>query len=269
MSPNEAAELLGVTPSATHDEVQSAYDARLAEAGADEERRDAVTAARDALLAASAWQAPPVAAPGPQTYPPSGPAATVPYPGYPHAGYPGTPMAQGQWNAPAPSRRRLSTGAIIGITLGSMAAGLVVLLIAVTAILSIAHSTSRLAESQAGSSAAPFDDPSSGPSDDPSGIPSAEPTEGAGSDGSAADDYDIDGARVHYVDGWTFELTPTLSCAGATITASFSDSPDGETMDVWSTTADLQAGVPYELTIPDDASEFDYVGIDSIDCSQA
>ncbi|WP_285114672.1 hypothetical protein [Leifsonia sp. fls2-241-R2A-40a] len=256
MSPNEAAELLGVSPSATRDEVQRAYDARLAEAGADEERRDAVTAARDALLAASAWQPP-----GSQAYPPSEPAATTPYPGYPQAAYPGAPTAPGLWNPPARPRRRLSTGAIIGITLGSVAAGLVVLLIAVTAILSIAHSASRLAESQAGSSAAPFDDPS--------GIPSAAPGDGAGSDGSTADDYDIDGARVHYVDGWTFELTPTLSCAGATITASFSDSPDGETMDVWSTTADLQAGVPYELTIPDDASEFDYVGIDSIDCSQA
>ncbi|MGO4594596.1 hypothetical protein AB4Z18_12320 [Leifsonia sp. 2TAF2] len=274
MGPNEAAELLGVSPSATRDEVQHAYDARLADAGVDDQRRDALTAARDALLAASAWQAPgaPVGqqVPQPPTQVPPQPYAqpTVPPPGYaqqqpypPAGAAPGAPNS-GPWYPPAPPRRGLSTGAIVGITLGSVAVALVVLLIAVISIVSIAHSTSRLAAGESSSSAAPFDDPSDQPSDQPSDRPSE------GSDGGTVDDYDVDGVHVHYVDGWTFELTSDKACVGALVTVGFADTTDGGTMDVWSTVVDLPAGESYELTVPDDASDYDYAGIDSVSCTQ-
>jgi hypothetical protein len=145
----------------------------------------------------------------------------------------------------------------VGITVGGIAGGLVILLVAVFAIASIGDSSRRLAESGSSSSA-----PYAPPSDTPSPSPSD------GSAGPATDDYDVDGVHVHYVDGWTFELTPTQSCVGATITAGFADSVDGDTLDEWTVTADLKAGVPYELTIPDSASTHQYVGIDSVDCTQ-
>lgn len=229
VTPDQAARLLGVAPWATPDEVRRAADARLAEAGADEQRRAAVTTARDVLLATAGRPpapAPPAAAPW---YPP-----------------------------PAAPRRRLSTGAIVGITLGSIAAVLVVLLVAVVALVSIAHTAARLADARPSATAAPFDIPS-GP---PSGEADAPADPGA-------NDYDVDGVHVHYVDGWTFELTPGQTCAGATVTAGFADTPDGDTLDEWTTTLDLQAGVPVTLTIPDDASTYDYAGIDAIDCAQA
>lgn len=319
MSPIEAAGVLGVSPSATRDEVLQAYAARLSEAGADDTRRDALTAARDALLTATSWQLPvpptsvepqqrpseqrqaPTAPQLPQQPPttppsqpaqpspsqqpifpqptfappaprhsasPSGPHPGGPYPGGPYPGYPQAvppqpgppyagPAAPGPWYPGPPARRRLSTGAIVGITVGGIAAGLVILLVMVFAITSIGDSTRRLAESGSSSSAPyapPSDTPSSGPSD--------------GSTDPATEDYDVDGVHVHYVDGWTFELTPTQSCVGATITAGFADSVDGDTLDEWTVTADLKAGVPYELTIPDSASTHQYVGIDSIDCTQ-
>lgn len=264
-----------MSPAATRDEVLQAYAARLSEAGADETRRDAVTEARDALLAATAWlppgspapsmsqppttapQQPPTSAmPGAQYTAPSG----GPYPGYPQPGYPqpGQPQGvPGPWYPGPPPRRRLSTGAIVGITVGGIAAGLVILLVAVFAIASISDSGRRLAEAGSRSSA-----PFAPPSDTPSATPSD------GSTDPATDDYDVDGVHVHYVDGWTFELTPSRSCVGATITAGFADSVDGDTVDEWTVTADLQAGVPYELTIPDSASTHQYVGIDSVDCTQ-
>ena len=40
-------------------------------------------------------------------------------------------------------------------------------------------------------------------------------------------------------------------------------------VDEWSTTLDLEAAVPYTLTIPDSASVHDYAGIDAVDCGQA
>jgi hypothetical protein len=140
---------------------------------------------------------------------------------------------------------------------GGIAAGLVILLVAVFAIASIGDSSRRLAESGS-SSSAPFAPPSDAPSPGPSD----------GSTDPATEDYDVDGVHVHYVDGWTFELTPTQSCVGATITAGFADSVDGDTLDEWTVTADLKAGVPYELTIPDSASTHQYVGIDAVDCTQ-
>ena len=305
MSPIEAAGVLGVSPSATRDEVLQAYAVRVSEAGADETRRDAVTAARDALLAATSWQLPgppapvvpqrapseqhqvPIAPQLPQQPPttaqitpsfappaprhsasPGGPYASGPYPGGPYPGYPQAapsqpgppyagPGAPGPWYPGPPPRRRLSTGAIVGITVGGIAGGLVILLVAVFAIAVIGDSSRRLAESGSSSSA-----PYAPPSDTPSSSPSD------GSTDPATEDYDVDGVHVHYVDGWTFELTPTQSCVGATITAGFADSVDGDTLDEWTVTADLKAGVPYELTIPDSASTHQYVGIDSIDCTQ-
>ncbi|MFP3467308.1 hypothetical protein [Leifsonia sp. SIMBA_070] len=225
MTPYEAAGLLGVAPTATPDDVQRAYQARLVEAGSDPRRRDELTAARDALLAASGW------APAP-------------------------------WYPPAPPRRGLSTGAIVGITLGSMAAGLVVLLFALFGIAAIAHDAGRLADSRSSSSAAPYADPTA---PDPSAPDSAAPDDS----GSSVEDYDVDGVHVHYVDGWTFELTPARTCAGATVTAGFSDTPDGDEVDQWTTTLDLEAGVPATVTIPDSASPHDYAGIDAVDCGQA
>lgn len=251
MSPSEAAELLGVSPAASPAEVERAYEARLSGAGADVQRRDALTAARDALLAASAWHAPAGQSSGPaahgQQQPPVYPAPA--------------------WYPPAPPRRGLSTGAIVGITLGSIAAGIVVLLVAGFALLSIAHSSSRLAEAGAGASpsAAPSDVPFPVDPGDPAG-PTA-PTDPAPD--PAVEDYDVDGVHVHYVDGWTFELTAGQSCAGATVTAGFSDSPDGDEVDQWTTTVDLEAGVPLTFTIPDSASSHDFAGIDGIDCGQA
>ncbi|MGH1549978.1 hypothetical protein ACRAWB_12730 [Leifsonia poae] len=330
MSPNEAADVLGVAPTATVDEVQRAYEAKIAEVGDDVQRRDAVTAARDALLAASAWQAPgaahaptapvdaspqhsgyapppdsaapqppygvggptaapqapyaaggPAAAPqppsatgGPTAAPPpsatGGPtAAPPPYaPGGPTAAPqspyaadgptvpPQPPYPAAPWYpAPPPARRGLSTGAIVGITLGSIAAALVILIVVFVAIFAVAHQSARLADPGLGSTAAPFDDPS----DDPS----------QGGDAASAEDYDVDGVHVHNVDGWTFELTAGQSCTGAQITAGFSDSPDGDDLDQWSTVVDLEAGVPVTITIPDSASDYDYAGIETIDCSQA
>ena len=289
--------MLGVSPSATRDEVLQAYAVRLSEAGADQTRRDAVTAARDALLTATSWHLPgPPASVVPQQQPPSqqppsaqqpvfaqptfappaprhsaspgGPYPGGPYPGRPYPGHPQAappqpgppfagPGAPGPWYPGPPPRRRLSTGAIVGITVGGIAGGLVILLVAVFAIASIGDSSRRLAESGSSSSA-----PYAPPSDTPSSSPSD------GSADPATEDYDVDGVHVHYVDGWTFELTPTQSCVGATITAGFADSVDGDTLDEWTVTADLKAGVPYELTIPDSASTHQYVGIDSIDCTQ-
>jgi len=316
VSPNEAAALLGVSPSATPDDVQRAYVARLADVDSDVPRRDELTAARDALLAAAAWQAPesrPQSAPPPghqqpgypqqpgqqqpgdaqPGYPrqpgpqqpgyaqpgPQQPSYAQPghqqpryqQPGYQQPGYPQPGYAQQQppysntgspapWYPAAPARRRMSTGAIVGITLGSIAAGLVVLLVAVFAIAAVVHSSGRLAQAESSSSATPFDVPSDEPSDGGSD---------SGSDGTAVEDYDVDGVHVHYVDGWTFELTPGQTCAGATVVAGFSETPDGDVVDEWSTTLDLQASVPYTLTIPDSASVYDYAGIDTVDCGQA
>ena len=269
MSPNEAAAVLGVSPSATRDDVERAYAARLADAGPDVQHRDALTAARDALLAASAWQAPAAQQGYPQQgYPQQPGRAEAPgqqQPGYPPPGYgpqhaPYPPGVLTPWYPPAPARRRMSTGAIVGITVGSIAAVLVVLLVAVLAAVAVAHSTSRLTQAESSSSATPFDDPSDTPSPDPS--------EGAPDD-SAVADYDVDGVHIHYVDGWTFELTPGQTCAGATVTAGFSDTPEGDVVDEWSTTLDLEAAVPYTLTIPDSASVHDFAGIDAVDCGQA
>lgn len=282
MSPNEAADVLGVAPTAPVDEVQRAYAAKLAEAGDDEQRRDAVTAARDALLAASAWQAPstPIAPPAAQA--PTAPVDAYPqHPGYapppngavpqppyapvpPQPGYgpggpavpPQPPYPAGSWYAaPPPARRGLSTGAIVGITLGSIAVALVILIVVFVGIFAVAHESSRLAGSDIGSSAAPYDDSS----DDPS----------QGGDSASGQDYDVDGVHVHNVDGWTFELTADQACSGAQITAGFSDSPDGDDLDQWTTIVDLEAGVPFTLTIPDSASDYDYVGIETVDCTQA
>jgi CHASE2 domain-containing sensor protein len=150
----------------------------------------------------------------------------------------------------------MSTGAIVGITLGSIAAGLIVLLVAVFAIGSIGASAARVAEAGSTAEPTPYAAPTEGPSD-------------GSSDGSAVDDYDVDGIHVHYVDGWTFELTAAQTCAGATVTAGFADTPDGGTLDEWSTTVDFEAGVPVTLTIPDSASTHDYAGIDSVQCAQA
>ncbi|MEN0085958.1 MAG: hypothetical protein AAGC66_14435 [Leifsonia sp.] len=274
MSPNEAAELLGVSPTASADEVQRAYASRLGETGGDQQRIDALAAARDALLAASPWRPPA----GPQPYPPQQPAAAAAYPpqqpyppmqqptayapGYP-AYQPTAPQPQpgpGGWYAPPPPpnrRKPMSTGAVVGITLGSIAAGLVVLLVAVFAIASIGASAARVAE--AGSSARPT--PYRSPDDVPSDGPSDQP--------SAVEDYDVDGVHVHYVDGWTFELTAAQTCDAATVTAGFADTPDGDTLDEWSTTVDLTAGVPVTFTIPDSASTYGYAGIDSVQCGQA
>ena len=367
MSPNEAAELLGVSPGATRDEVERTYQARLAEAGGDPQRRDALTAARDALVAASAWQPPypqnatqpypPQSAPA-QPYPPqSAPAQPTqvyppqnaptqpqppfapqqpygappqtpgggsypgaaqggyPPPGYPQQGYaqagqpqpgqpqpgqpqpgqpqPGQPQAgqpqpgQPQPGQPAPGygpgafgayqgypppppRKRMSTGAIVGITVGGIVGGLAILLVAVLVIVSIGASTSRIAQAESSSNASPYEsDPGDGSSDDPSEEPSNPGSGDPGSGDSEVEDYDVDGVHVHYVDGWTFELTPGQTCAGATVTATFADTPEGETLDSWTTTVDLEAGVPYELTIPDSASEYDYAGIESVQCGQA
>jgi hypothetical protein len=157
----------------------------------------------------------------------------------------------------------MSTGAIVGITLGAIAAGLVVFLVAVFAIAAVGASAGRLAEAGSSSRATPFEVPPDEPSDEPSDSPSGGPSDGAG-----VEDYDIDGVHVHYVDGWTFELTPAQSCAGATVTAGFAETPDGDTMDEWSTTVDLEAGVALTFTIPDDASVYDYAGIDSVQCGQ-
>ncbi|MGN7799949.1 hypothetical protein [Leifsonia sp. 22587] len=265
MSPNEAAEVLGIPASAGTDEVQRAYEQRIVEAGADMQRRDAVTAARDAVLAASAWQAPGghnAAAAQPPAPPqhPTGQPFTPPPPGYPPQ-QPPYAAAPAPWYPAPPARRGLSTGAIVGITLGSMAGGLVILLVALFTIAAIAHDSSRLAQPSGSSTEAPFAAPSDTPSDDP--------TDAAPDDPATVDDYDVDGVHVHYVDGWTFELTPGQTCAGATVTAGFSDTPDGDELDQWSTTVDLEEGVPYTFTIPDSASVHDYAGIDAVDCGQA
>jgi hypothetical protein len=165
-------------------------------------------------------------------------------------------VSSGWYAPPPPPRRTLSTGAIVGIVLGGVAALVVVLLVVVLAAVSIAHSTSRLAASQSGSSVIPFDPPTDPPSADASGAPEIE-------------DYDVDGVHIHYVDGWTFELTSGETCAGATVTAGFAETPDGDTLDEWTGTVDLEAGVPYTLTIPDEASVYDFAGIDAVDCTQA
>ena len=322
MSPNEAAELLGVSPGATRDEVERTYQTQIAEAGADAPRRDALTAARDALVAASAWQPPspqnaptqpypPLNTPAqptqpypPQPYPPQNgptqpqppfapqgpygaptqapnggsypgagqggypppgytqhgfaqPGPTQPQPGQPAPGYGAGAFGAYQGYPPPPPRNRMSTGAIVGITVGGIIGGLAILLVAVLVIVSIGASTSRIAQAETNSSASPSEEPSDPGSSDP------------GSGDSEVDDYDVDGVHVHYVDGWTFELTPGQTCAGATVTATFADTPEGETLDSWTTTVDLEAGVPYDLTIPDSASEYGYAAIESVQCGQA
>lgn len=366
MSPNEAAELLGVPQAASADEVQRAYAARLVEAGGDGQRSEQLAAARDALLAAAPWRAPggagvatpaypqqpsggapadpapqsPAAASYPQqaagsasappasqppvaSYPPQQPPGSASAPQLPAASYPPQPFAgaaadptpqqpaaspyaqhpsapapghppqppavspyaqhpaapapgyptqqppaahlaspqpaPGGWYAPPPPpppRRPMSTGAIVGITLGGIAAGLVVLLVAVFAIASIGASAARVAEAENSATPVPYEAPSDEPSDEPS-------------DGSAVEDYDVDGVHVHYVDGWTFELTPAQTCAGATVTAGFADTPEGDTLGEWSTTVDFEAGVPVTFTIPDSASTYGYAGIESVQCGQA
>ena len=295
MSPNEAAELLGVSPGATRDEVERAYQARLVGTPLDSPYRDALTSARDALVAATAWRAPqalptpPVQPAQPtQTAPPGHPAQPYapqrapgqpqppfapppPYQGSGHDAFGSAPGGGGAYPGSPPPRTRMSTGAVVGITVGGVLGGLAVLLVAVLAFVSIGASASRIAQAESESSASPYPgDPGDGSSDEPSDPGSGDAGSGdPGSDDSEVDDYDIDGVHIHYVDGWTFELTPGQSCAGATVTATFADTPDGETLDSWSTTVDLEAGVPYALTIPDDASDYDYAGIDSVQCGQA
>lgn len=258
MSPNEAAELLGVAPTAGADEVERAYAFRLAEAGGDPQRSDALAAARDALLAASPWRPPAGSGPTMGPTPPVVPAQH----GYPAA--PAQPVPGG-WYAPPPpptpnGRRPMSTGAIVGIALGGTAALLVVLLVAVFAVASVGASSRRIAEAARSADPAPH----ASPYDPPSG-PSSEPP----TDSSPTEDYDVDGVHVHYVDGWTFELTSAQSCSGATVTAGFADTPEGDTLGEWSTDVDLEAGVAVTLTIPDSASSYRYVGIDSVQCGQA
>nr|WP_249776638.1 hypothetical protein [Leifsonia sp. C5G2] len=230
------------------------------------------------MLAASPWRPPAGPQPSPQqqpaypqqqqpAYPPQQqPAGSLP--GYP-ASQPAAPQPQPQpsqsaWYAPPPPpnrRRPMSTGAVVGITLGSVAAGLVVLLVAVFAIASIGASAARVAEAGSSARPTPYQAPSDDPSEDPTDGPTDEPT--------TVEDYDVDGVHVHYVDGWTFELTAADSCAAATVTAGFADTPDGDTLDEWSTTVDFAAGVPVTFTIPDSASTYDYAGIESVQCGQA
>ena len=126
----------------------------------------------------------------------------------------------------------MSTGAIVGITLGSIAAGLVVLLVAVFAIVA---DRAQLEPPRAGGEQLERDAIRRSvrpPSPDPSA---------GGPDDTAVADYDVDGVHVHYVDGWTFELTPGQTVPAATVIAGFSDTPDGDVVDEWSTTLDLEA----------------------------
>lgn len=195
------------------------------------------------------------AAPPPPGFPPVGPPAAygavpsaVPtqqqyaqqqYP--PQQGYGGYPPV-------TPPRRGLSTGAIVGIVLGG--AGLLVV-IAVIAIVAIVFGVMR--DSGGGTVAGP--------------VPSATPwADDSGDDYDDSNDYLIDGVNVHYVDGWTFELTSDRNCAAARVEFGFADTSDGDSSDVQSKVVSLKKGVPFTFTIPDDASDMSYVSIDDIIC---
>lgn len=178
--------------------------------------------------------------------PPAG-TGSMPQPGYPpqpqYPAYAGYPHAY-----PAPPRRRLSDGAIIGMALGGTAVLLVILLVAVFALVGSSHPGSVTAAPQHDSAAAPPGSPS--PSD-----PSA--------DGQS---YVIDGVTIQPEDGWTFVLTSGRDCPGAEVIVGFADTIDGDTIDQLTETVTLQAGVPYTYTVPDTASTHEYAGIDDLQC---
>lgn len=316
MTPAEGAVLLGVAEGATEADIHRAFVQRVATVPeSDTAAVDAMTQARDALLAATRWQPPAPtggnpseagyalqpgfgAQPGypsqpglgsspgspsqpgfgaPPGYPPqsgfgSQPGyvgsqpATAPQPGFPpppgyapQSGYPSQPGfgSQPAFASPPgyppppgyapqagsrPPRKPLSSGAIIGIALGSTAVLLVTLLLAVFAVAVGGQRAGMNVEPLHTSVAAPSASP-----DDP----------GA---------YAIDGVTIQPGEGWTFILTSQRDCPGAEVIVGFADTVDGESVDQLTETVTLQAGVPYAYTVPDTASAHEYAGIDDIEC---
>lgn len=92
-------------------------------------------------------------------------------------------------------------------------------------------------------------------------------TAATGRNHPAAPDRVLDGVTVHDTgQGWTFELESTQDCPAAKVVVGFSDTPTGESLDVLTDTAALQAGVPFRYTPESGASTHPYARIDEIVC---
>ncbi|MFF2050495.1 hypothetical protein ACFVU2_02740 [Leifsonia sp. NPDC058194] len=137
-----------------------------------------------------------------------------------------------------PPRRGLPAGAVVGIVLGGVAV-LGVLVVAITAIAGFA------AGGLSGALA---------------------PQHSASTDAGSAGDV-LDGVTVRYSgEGWTFFLDSPQDCPAAKIVVGFSDTPGGESEDLLTDTAPLEAGVTYTYAPIDTASTHPYAHIDEIVC---
>ncbi|WP_313539653.1 hypothetical protein [Leifsonia aquatica] len=136
----------------------------------------------------------------------------------------------------APRRRGLSTGAIVGISIGGAAVLGVVALLAGIAVVGPGDLAGAFGPRHAASS-----------------------TEGAVEV--------LDGVTVRYSgEGWTFLLDSPQDCPAAKVVVGFADTPGGESVDVLTDTAPLQAGVTYTYAPADQASTHPYAHIDEIVC---
>lgn len=240
MTPEEAAALLGVPPTATEADILRAYAARAAAVQpADRAAHEALALAREALIARARWL-PPQGDPRPYPQPPY-PQQSYPQRPYPQQRYPQPPYAAPYPQyGPAP-RRTASTGAILGWTIGGLAALLVVAVVAVVLVFTGVRAAQR----------------------DLVVGPTAAPTAGATPSDPA--DYLVNGIHVHSAGGWTFVLTSSDECL-ATITVGFADSESGDALEEHTDSVQLGAGKPYSYTVPDNASTHDYAFIESIVC---
>lgn len=298
MTPAEAAGLLGLPENATEAQITEAYAAHIATVPeSDIAAVDALTRARDALLAGVRWQPPQSAAaprewgtaqggtmpiglgqqPGggaPQSQPgyPSPPApapraGTQQFPGYPlqQPGYPypaslaptGGPGPAGQPQQPPYPGYGQPPASTRRTPLSNGA--IIGIALGSTALVLVVLLVAVIA--LAGNAQRNLSTASQHGS---AAAPSAAPSSG---DPSAADQsYVIDGVTIQPEQGWTFLLTSPRDCPAAEVIVGFADTIDGDSMDQHTDTVSLKAGVPYTYTVPDTASTRQYAGIDDLQC---
>ena len=219
------------------------YELRLAADPSDAARRDALTHARDVLLHGTGWQAP-----GPRLLPPSGvPVASTtlappvpPPPSFAAAPAPGYgPPASSTgfvYPPPSPPARRVSTGAIVGWSVGLIAfvtAGFLIVVLGI--VFSPASATSW--------------------------------SDHAASASAASHSHVLDGVTVKYSgSGWTFILTSKQDCPAAKVVVGFGDTANGDSIDEFTDSVPLQAGVAYTYRIPDSTSRHPFAKVDEIVC---
>lgn len=299
LSPVEAAALLGVSPSAASPDVESAYLARLnAVPDADVETRDRLTAARDALVAASRWQAPGVpgaplgqqAAPATQPYPSQGqpyasqgqsypqqaaPPPGQPHPHQPHPHQPGPQQSYAQQSpyAQQPPYTQPSYPATVPPTpypaAGYPHPGYAPQPYPAYAPLRRGPSTGAIIGWVLGGFAVLLVVVLVAVVAIVGSVRSQDPYTDAGGGYSdpASGSYVVDGVQVEY-DGedWDFTLTSPRDCPAASVTVGFSDEESGPAQEHFTDTVALEAGQPHVYSVPYEASDMQYASIDAIDC---